>query len=66
MINSPYFYCKNKDTYPPFKNGLYLEEFFKIHLIITHNTQENIFLLYGQTFKLNGGFHKKNKKCRIV
>ncbi len=22
------FYCKNKDTYPPFKNGLYLEEFF--------------------------------------
>jgi hypothetical protein len=27
------FYCKNKDTYPPFKNGLYLEEFFfnKMH-----------------------------------
>ena len=22
------FYCKNKDTYPPFKNGLYLEEYF--------------------------------------
>jgi hypothetical protein len=22
------FFCKNKDTYPPFKNGFYLEEFF--------------------------------------
>lgn len=22
------FYCKNKDTYPPFKNGRYLEEYF--------------------------------------
>ena len=22
------FYCKNKDTYPPFKDGLYLEEYF--------------------------------------
>ena len=22
------FYCKNKDLYPPFKNGLYLEEYF--------------------------------------
>jgi hypothetical protein len=28
MINHSLFYCKNKDTYPPFKNGLYLEEYF--------------------------------------
>ena len=28
MINNCLFYCKNKDTYPPFKNGLYLEEYF--------------------------------------
>ena len=28
MINNPSFYCPNKDTYPPFKNGFYLEEFF--------------------------------------
>jgi len=28
MISSPLFYCTNKDTYPPFKNGLYLEEYF--------------------------------------
>ena len=28
MLSCPFFYCKNKDTYPPFKNGLYLEEYF--------------------------------------
>lgn len=28
MIDNCKFYCKNKDTYPPFKNGLYLEEYF--------------------------------------
>lgn len=28
MIQNNLFYCKNKDTYPPFKNGLYLEEYF--------------------------------------
>jgi len=28
MINNNLFYCRNKDTYPPFKSGLYLEEYF--------------------------------------
>ena len=28
MIQNNLFYCKNKDIYPPFKNGLYLEEYF--------------------------------------
>lgn len=28
MIYNELFYCKNTDTYPPFKNGLYLEEYF--------------------------------------
>lgn len=28
MINNSLFYCPNKDTYPPFKNGFYLEEYF--------------------------------------
>ena len=28
MLNNSLFCCKNKDTYPPFKNGLYLEEYF--------------------------------------
>ena len=28
MIENTLFNITNKDTYPPFKNGLYLEEFF--------------------------------------
>ena len=28
LIDNPHFYCPNKDTYPPFKNGRYLEEYF--------------------------------------
>lgn len=28
MINNSLFYCSNKHTYPPFKNGLYIEEYF--------------------------------------
>ena len=28
LIQHPLFYVPNKDTYPPFKNGLYLEEYF--------------------------------------
>ena len=32
-IDNPLFYCKNKDTYPPFKNGQYLEEYFFNYII---------------------------------
>jgi len=28
MFSSPFFNVPNKDTYPPFKNGLYMEEYF--------------------------------------
>ena len=38
-ISNKLFYCKNKDTYPPFKNGMYMEEYFlhymKINNIVT-------------------------------
>lgn len=33
MSLNPLFYCKNKDTYPPFKNGLYLEEYFLKYIV---------------------------------
>ena len=39
MINNSLFYCRNKDTYPPFKNGLYLEEYF-----LRKITSENLLL----------------------
>jgi len=37
MIPNDLFYCKNKDTYPPFKNGLYIEEYF-----LKYITEKNI------------------------
>ena len=38
MINNPVFYCKNKDNYPPFKNGLYMEEYF-LNYVTNNNIQ---------------------------
>lgn len=38
MINNPLFYCKNKDNYPPFKNGLYMEEYF-LNYVTNNNIQ---------------------------
>jgi hypothetical protein len=38
MIRNPLFYCKNKDTYPPFKNGFYMEEYF-LNYITNNNIQ---------------------------
>ena len=35
MLKNPLFYCKNKDTYPPFKCGMYMEEYF------LHNYNQN-------------------------
>jgi hypothetical protein len=35
MLPSNLFYCKNKDTYPPFKDGLYLEEYFLKNVTLT-------------------------------
>jgi len=42
MIDNNLFLCKNKDVYPPFKNGFYIEEYFldkyKTHLPKTKRT----------------------------
>lgn len=32
LLSSPLFYVPNKDTYPPFKKGYYLEEFFFLYM----------------------------------
>ena len=39
LIPSPLFYTSNKDTYPPFKKGLYLEEYF-LEYMKKHNIQK--------------------------
>ena len=40
LIPHQAFYCPNKDTYPPFKKGHYMEEYFLKHMVnnnITHD-----------------------------
>lgn len=37
MINNQLFYCNHKDTYPPFKNGDYLEEYFLKYVLTNFN-----------------------------
>jgi hypothetical protein len=63
MLNNPLFYCKNKDTYPPFKNGLYLEEYF-LQKFIKENiktTRKYIPVLWTN-FQIEGWFkHKKQE-----
>ena len=62
MIQNSLFYCKNKDTYPPFKNGLYLEEYF-LNKIKTENI---IFLkkyipVLWTNFQIENWFLQKKK-----
>ena len=63
MIPNQLFYCKNKDTYPPFKNGLYLEEYFLN--FIKHNnpiTKRKYIPALWTNFQIEGWFsNKKNE-----
>jgi hypothetical protein len=66
MINNYLFYCKNKDTYPPFKNGLYLEEYF-----LKKVTSENLVLkrkyipALWTNFQIEGWFNSKKQEMQI-
>ena len=68
MINSSLFYCKNKDTYPPFKNGLYLEEYF-LQKVNTENIQlkRKYIPALWTNFQIEGWFqHKTNEMQQIL
>jgi hypothetical protein len=63
MIQSELFYCNNKDTYPPFKHGLYLEEYFlqKMQSENPVTTKKYIPSLWTN-FQIEGWFlHRKNE-----
>ena len=59
------FYCKNKDTYPPFKNGLYLEEYFLNKLLIDkpHLTKKYIPVLWTN-FQIEDWFQNKKQEMQ--
>ena len=74
LLNNPLFYCKNKDTYPPFKKGLYLEEYFlqfvKDNYSTTNNNNENNILkrkyipALWTNFQIEGWFPSQQKNMQ--
>jgi hypothetical protein len=60
MINNYLFYCNNRDKYPPFKNGLYLEEYFlgKINRSNPYLKRKCIPVLWTN-FQIEGWFNSK-------
>ena len=65
MISSSLFYCNNKDTYPPFKNGLYLEEYF-FKKITTENSLLKIKYIPAlwTNFQIEGWFESKKQEMQ--
>ena len=41
LIKDKLFYCPNKDTYPPFKNGFYMEEYFFNYMKTNNKTHDS-------------------------
>lgn len=63
MIQSELFYCNNKDTYPPFKQGLYLEEYFLQKMKSeNHVTNKKYIPSLWTNFQIENWFlHKKSE-----
>jgi hypothetical protein len=65
MIANSLFYCKNKDTYPPFKNGLYKEEYFlKKFLENKPNTKRKYIPVLWTNFQIEGWFQSQKKNMQ--
>ena len=65
MINNKLFYCPNKDTYPPFKNGLYLEEFFCKYMINNNiQTKRKYIPALWTNFQIEGRFPYKKTEMQ--
>lgn len=63
MINNQLFYCQNKDTYPPFKNGLYMEEYFCKYMNNNNiQTKRKYIPALWTNFQIEGWFrHNQNE-----
>ncbi len=65
MLSDEWFNCSNKDTYPPFKNGLYLEEYF-YKKVNEENTILNIKYIPVKwtNFQIEGWFPSKKEEMQ--
>ena len=65
MINKNLFNCPNKDTYPPFKNGLYLEEYFYNKWIIEEpNFKRKYIPIKWTNFQIEGWFNSSKNEMQ--
>ena len=64
-IPNQLFYCKNKDTYPPFKNGLYLEEYFFKYMNDNNiQTKRKYIPALWTNFQIEGWFISKQNEMQ--
>jgi len=67
MINSNLFYCKNRDIYPPFKNGLYLEEYFLNKLLNEDiKTKRKYIPVLWTNFQIENWFHSRKYEMQNI
>ena len=65
MISNSLFYCKNKDIYPPFKNGLYLEEYFLRKITNeNHNLKRKYIPALWTNFQIKNWFESKKQEMQ--
>jgi hypothetical protein len=62
MLASNLFYCKNIHTYPPFKNGLYLEEYFLQNI---KQTKRKYIPVLWTNFQICDWFESKKQELQI-
>jgi hypothetical protein len=66
MIKNNLFYCKNKDTYPPFKSGLYLEEYFLDFITKTNGCTDRKYIpALWTNFQIESWFRQNDKKISM-
>ena len=67
MINNSLFYCPNKDTYPPFKNGFYLEEYFLNKIRDEQPTLKRKYIpALWTNFQIEGWFQDKKHEMQQI
>jgi len=65
MLSHSFFNCPNKDTYPPFKNGLYLEEYFYNKFIKEQPLCKRKYIPVKWTnFQIEGWFEQKKQEMQ--
>jgi FkbM family methyltransferase len=70
LIDNNLFYVKNKDTYPPFKNGHYMEEYFLKYMIDNNLKYDKNNRLYipclWTNFQIESWFYTKKEEMQNI